>query len=500
MAKDIKYLPKDSSNRQDEPVVQKAASRRTKTRMGAGNDYRSLMKSILLIGIIVPLVPMILASGAIYYQFHVSFKKEIHGHLFKIVQKGKADIDDFINRNPDDVDYEALNQAIARIGMAEAGSFFIIDRDGLYQAGTVQDIKPGESVIGELLNTIKNPGDEITIVQGTDDSGHENIYGITKFKGDDWLLIYQQKVSEVFSGLNRANGVALAVVLIVCVLIGINAFRLSKMMVQRIAQADREKQKLNEQMFQTGKLASIGELAAGVAHEINNPVAIMVEEAGWIDDLLEEEGFRESENLPEFRRALKQIRTQGKRCREITHKLLSFARKTDSRVQDIQIKQLIQDTITISEKRAKNNGVVINSDIQDNLPAIKGSPAELQQVLINLLNNAIDATEKKGEMISISAQLEDNNVVIRVSDNGSGISKDNLSRIFDPFFTTKPSGKGTGLGLAICYGIIKQLGGEIDVSSTIGKGSTFRIRIPYAKERRDNEVGLYQVSEPINNC
>jgi two-component system NtrC family sensor kinase len=271
---------------------------------------------------------------------------------------------------------------------------------------------------------------------------------------------------------------ALTAILMVSLLIGANAFSLSKKMLRRIQQADKEKQKRNEQMFQTGKLASIGELAAGIAHEINNPVAIMVEEAGWIDDLLEEEEFQESKNLSEFRRALRQIRTQGKRCKEITHKLLSFARKTDSRVELVRLNDLIEDIVTISAKRAKFSGIIINMEIQKDLPSIEVSPSELQQVLLNLINNAMDAMEEKGRSLSVSARLEEDYIVIEVSDDGPGIPEENLSQIFDPFFTTKPVGKGTGLGLSICYGIVKKLGGEINVHSVIDKGSAFRVKIP----------------------
>ena len=300
----------------------------------------------------------------------------------------------------------------------------------------------------------------------------------TFLKDGDWILVYQQPASEAFSGLKKAKTVALAVILIVSFLIGANAYSLAKRMVRRIAQADKEKQRLNEQMFQTGKLALVGELAAGISHEINNPVAIMVEEAGWIEDLLEEEEFQEAKNLSEFKRALKQIRTQGMRCKEITHKLLSFARKTDSRVQEVQLNELIQDMISFSGKRAKYSGVVINTDIQKDLPPIKVSPSELQQVLLNLINNALDAMEKSGGALSVSAQREDDNFVIKVSDNGPGIPKDTLSQIFDPFFTTKPGDKGTGLGLSICYGIIKKMHGEITVESAVGEGTTFHISLP----------------------
>jgi two-component system NtrC family sensor kinase len=258
------------------------------------------------------------------------------------------------------------------------------------------------------------------------------------------------------------------------------ALFLSKRMVHRISMADQEKEMMDKQIIETGKLASIGSLAAGIAHEINNPVAIMVEEAGWIKDLLEEEEFRGSENLDEFERALNQIKTQGRRCKEITHKLLSFARKTDSRVLETHINELIRELIALSEQRAKYAKITIHTDFQDDLPVTYLSQSEMQQVLLNLINNAIDAMENKGGELTISThfEFEKGVIVIRVSDNGPGIPEANLSRIFEPFFTTKPVGKGTGLGLSICYGIIQKMGGQIDVESVIDSGTTFYIRLP----------------------
>jgi two-component system NtrC family sensor kinase len=262
------------------------------------------------------------------------------------------------------------------------------------------------------------------------------------------------------------------------------AFATSKQVVRRIRRADIEKEKMNEQVIETGKMASLGELAAGIAHEINNPVAIMVEEAGWIGDLLEEEDLKETQNLEEFKRALSQINTQGKRCKEITHKLLSFARKTDSTIKDVQLNELVTELVSLSSQMAKYNKVSIETDLHKDLPLITISPSEMQQVLLNLINNALDAMEKTGGTIKIStniSKLEKDHIVIIVEDNGPGIPEANLSRIFDPFFTTKPVGKGTGLGLAICYGIINKIGGKIDVHSKVNEGTRFRIWMPIQK-------------------
>ena len=263
-------------------------------------------------------------------------------------------------------------------------------------------------------------------------------------------------------------------------------------MVSRVARADKEKELMNDQIVETGKLASLGEMAAGIAHEINNPVAIMVEEAGWIEDLLEEEEFKKGENLDEFERALKQIRTQGRRCKEITHKLLSFARKTDSRIQDVSINELIEELVMLSEQRAKYSNVTIQADLQKNLPNLRVSQSELQQVLLNLMNNALDAMEKTGGNLRITTRMEGNNIIvgdhilIEVADNGPGIPAANLAKIFDPFFTTKPVGKGTGLGLSICYGIIKKMGGDIEVRSVIDEGATFTVKVPLPKIKKGN--------------
>jgi two-component system NtrC family sensor kinase len=272
-------------------------------------------------------------------------------------------------------------------------------------------------------------------------------------------------------------------ILVVCgIAIFTGAVILSRRMVTYIAKADEEKEAMNEQVIEAGKLAALGELSAGIAHEINNPVAIMAEEAGWIEDLLHEEEFKNSPNIEEFKRALHQIRTQGKRCKEITRKLLSFARKTDPSVQDVQLNEVIRDVVGLWEQRAKYNNVNLASHLDPELPTVNVAPSELQQVLLNLVNNAVDAMEKTGGTIDLSSRVNGDYIIAEVTDNGPGISKANLPRIFDPFFTTKPVGKGTGLGLSICYGIVKKMGGDISVTSTEGQGTTFLVHIPRPRE------------------
>jgi two-component system, NtrC family, sensor kinase len=378
------------------------------------------------------------------------------------------------------IDFVAFNTLVESVRIGETGFAFIINRKGECQTRPCLDMEYSKKVLEDLLADRKNIAREINIVEKTDTSGKENLYVASFLKEGDWLLVYQQAASDAFADLNRALQVTIILLVLGGLAILTMAFVLSRRVVNRIAVADQEKQMMNKQVIETGRLAAIGELAAGIAHEINNPVAIMVEEAGWIEDLLGE-GTSQEGNMEEFKRALKQIQNQGRRCKEITHKLLSFARKTDSRVQTVQLNELIEEVVNLSSQRARYANVEIHTNLQSDLPETQMSMTEMQQVLMNIINNALDAMEKKGGRLDILTELRKDQLMISIRDNGPGIPASNLAQIFVPFFTTKPVGKGTGLGLAICYGIIKKMGGDIEVDSIVGRGTTFRIFLPMEK-------------------
>ena len=385
------------------------------------------------------------------------------------------------------IDFVAFNSLVENIRIGETGFAFILNKEGKFQTKPLLDIVTTRKPYIDFLSDRDTKKDEIHVVEQTDESGHKNIFVAASLKNGDWLLVYQQRASDAFSDFRRTLRLALIIMFLGGLGIITMAFILSKRMVSRIAKADREKLMMNEQVVETGKLASVGELAAGIAHEINNPVAIMIEEAGWIEDILEDEEFQKSENLDEFIRALEQIRTQGRRCKEITHKLLHFARKTDSRTQEVEINDLIEELVALSAQKAKYSNVTINTVLEKDLPPLQVSETEVQQVFLNLINNALDAMENKGGVIDITTLMEGDHIAVQVADNGPGIPEANLARIFDPFFTTKPVGKGTGLGLSICYGIIKKMGGEIDVHSVMGVGTTFRVMIPLPNQDESQE-------------
>lgn len=385
------------------------------------------------------------------------------------------------------IDFVAFSNLVGNIRVGETGFAFILNRKGELQTKPLFEIVPEKGPYLEFMSTELRHKDDVQIVERKDESGKKTIYVAAFLKNRDWLLVYQQKYSDAFSDFQRAFKVALAIIILGGLAITSVAYMLSTRMSYRLAKLDQERKMMDEQIIETGKLASVGELAAGIAHEINNPVAIMVEEAGWIEDLLEEEDFKEGKNLGEFQRSLSQIRNQGKRCKEITYKLLSFARKTDSTIQEVHINDMLEELVAISAQGARYSNVTINTNFQPNLPSLEVSLSELQQVFLNLINNALDAMEKTGGNLDISSKLEGDDIVVTVEDNGPGIPKANLARIFDPFFTTKQVGKGTGLGLSICYGIVKKMGGEIEVRSTVDVGTIFYVRIPLTKKNEKEQ-------------
>ena len=399
------------------------------------------------------------------------------------------------------IDFKEFNNLVEYLRIGDSGFAFILNKNGQFQTKPVSEVKPAQLIrfLGNY-NALDRP---YSISRQKNHDGKEVLYAVTFLKNGEWMMVLQQDYDDAFADLKNTQKIAFLIILIGSLGIIATSFILSHRLIRRISlaneekeTADEEKELMSQQIIETGKLASIGELAAGIAHEINNPVAIMIEEAGWIQDLLEEEEFSQSGNLEEFDRALKQINTQGKRCKEITHKLLSFARKTDSRVGDVFVDKLLNDIVYLSSQRAKYGNIEILTQFEKDLPSISASETELQQVFLNLINNALDAMEKTGGTITLSAKVDGHDLVVAVVDSGPGIAEANLARVFDPFFTTKPVGKGTGLGLSICYGIIKKMGGDIDARSAIGKGTAFEIRMPLTVQRQISERSTV---EPIQS-
>lgn len=245
------------------------------------------------------------------------------------------------------------------------------------------------------------------------------------------------------------------------------------------------RQALINQVIQSERLASVGRLAAGVAHEINNPMAVIAEITGYLQDLTEEGPAIMRRQLDrELQEGLPKVAAQIRRCRSITSRLLSFARKSEMRMEVADVSTALDEILSFLAKEARLAGVQIHRRLHAGLPLIRIEDLQLEEILINLIRNGIHAMRPRGHgNIWLFAAQRGRQVILTVKDDGPGIAKDVMDRLFDPFVSTKPVGQGTGLGLSICYGIVKHHGGEILVESEPDHGTSFQIVLPAAREQ-----------------
>jgi two-component system NtrC family sensor kinase len=385
------------------------------------------------------------------------------------------------------IDFEAFNALVENLRIGSTGFAFIFNQSGDFQTSPRFEVALNRPPYLDLLEG-RIRSDRITVLEGEDLLGRRALFTIAPLKQGQWFLCYQQETSDAFAELRNVQQFVAVVMILVSVGAIFIAYVISRNLGQRLAEAHHDRTVMAHQVIETGRLASIGELAAGIAHEINNPVAIMVQEAGWIDDLLADGEPISGDNLEEIERAVGQIRTQGDRCKEITYKLLSFARKTDPTIKEVILNDVVDEVIGLTSQKTRYANVKIETKLSQNLPRIQASPSEVQQVLLNLVNNAIDAIERPGGTVTVITRSKGNEIFLEVHDTGKGIPEANLARIFDPFFTTKPVGQGTGLGLSICYGIVEKMGGKITVESEIEKGTAFTVIFPQEAPLPDGGV------------
>jgi two-component system, NtrC family, sensor kinase len=225
------------------------------------------------------------------------------------------------------------------------------------------------------------------------------------------------------------------------------------------------------------KLAAVGRLAAGVVHEINNPLATISACAESLEARVNEGAFDNSPVVEDLREYLGLIRSEAFRCKSITNGLLDFSRTRAADHVIIELGDVIASVIRLLSHQKRRSAVEFRVEVAEDLAQVSGDPGQLQQALIALATNALDALVISG-VLTIDARNAGDKVVVQVTDNGVGIPPENLTKIFEPFFTTKEIGKGTGLGLAVCYGILTEHGGSLDVQSTVGVGTTFTITLP----------------------
>lgn len=232
---------------------------------------------------------------------------------------------------------------------------------------------------------------------------------------------------------------------------------------------------LDEYLLQSRKMAAIGEMSSGIAHELNTPLNIIVQEVELMRLALKEQN--EETRQKEMSEIASQIKSQVQRCTEITHGMLNFARELHTVEQKTDINRLVEDMVIWVEKEAQKHAIAITRNYDPALPELSTDAPMLRHLVLNLLNNAVQATEKNGK-VAIRTEYEKETFVLEVKDNGPGIAPQHLDSIFTPFFTTKAPGKGTGLGLPLCLAIVTRLGGTIQAGNHDQGGAVFQVRLP----------------------
>jgi signal transduction histidine kinase len=234
-----------------------------------------------------------------------------------------------------------------------------------------------------------------------------------------------------------------------------------------------ERVNLEDQLMQAEKLSSIGLMAAGIAHEVNTPLAVISSNAQML--------MRQMEPDDPRTKTLDKIIAQAFRASEIANSLLKFSRVGGSECSDLDVNRIISESLSLVDPMLKTARISVHSQLKPSLPPVYGNSGKLQQVFMNLIMNARDAMPRGGEL-TITTESENSAVRVEVSDNGMGIPAEHLNKIFDPFFTTKATSRGTGLGLAVTYGIIQEHSGLIQVDSVVGRGTTFRLEFPAVRK------------------
>ncbi|NUO08395.1 MAG: GAF domain-containing protein [Candidatus Brocadia sp.] len=232
------------------------------------------------------------------------------------------------------------------------------------------------------------------------------------------------------------------------------------------------------QLVQAGKLAGIGQLAAGIAHEINNPLSGVL---GYAKRLMNKAGDEELKKIPAFEsfpREIKLIVDSALRCKKIIDGLLKFSRTSETMSMDVNVNEVIKESLILFGNQLSSQNIELNKVLDPRIPTIRANHTQIQQVFTDIIINAIQAMQQGGRLTIITRNINSSAVEIEFTDTGEGITKENLSKIFEPFFTTREPGKGTGLGLYMIYRILQDHHGRIDVKSEAGKGATFTITLP----------------------
>ena len=380
------------------------------------------------------------------------------------------------------VDTVQLNSVFTDLQLTRRGSAFIINRNGILQTES--------RYYGKVMERMSLPVPKYSartqVKEVTTDDGKQLIVGYAYIENTPFILLVVKPKDDLMGPWYNTRTILLAFLSMNIMVVIIVILSVVTHLINKIYLADDKRLAAMHKLEHENKMASIGRLAAGVAHEINNPLSIINEKAGLIQDMfvLKEMYAKDEKLLSLVDWILKAV----ERCGAITMRLLSFARHIDVSIEQVNMKELLDEVLGLLGKESEHRGITINVDVGSNVPVIESDRGKLQQVFLNMINNAF-AAMNKGGILNIKVEgLNSTFISIIVADNGCGIPQENLDRIFEPFYSTKKKEGGTGLGLSITSSLVHELGGTLEVDSKIGKGTTFHIKLPLKSKNKQVET------------
>ncbi len=372
------------------------------------------------------------------------------------------------------IDMELINRHIYSLNLDRYTDAFLINHSGVLQTESI--------FYGPVLDTaaleVPTGSHSREVIEEYREDGRWVTAGYAYIEGTPFILMAIRRLqSPFFHWLSNRSDVLWFLVVSSVLILSVILYG-SWHMARQLREADLRRVRAFHNIEYTNKMATIGRMAAGVAHEINNPMAIINEKAGLLRDLV---GF--SGDFPQKEKTfglIDSILNSVERCSKVTHRLLGFAKRMEIRKEPVNLMELIKEVVGFQQTEAVHRDIEVCYDFPDDLPAIESDRGQLQQVFLNLFTNAFAAVDDGGR-VDVAAKMDGaDQVAVSVADNGSGISEDNLAHIFEPFFSTKGE-FGTGLGLSITRDIVEKLGGEIEVQSKLGEGTTFTVVLPLKK-------------------
>ena len=369
------------------------------------------------------------------------------------------------------IDLDLLDKQILSANFDRNSDAFIVNQSGILQTHSQ---KHGDLLEESGISVPKKIGDR-GLIETVDEKGKQVTKGFIYIEKTPFVLVAVSEHQDFFRYWMNERKAVKWYILASLLFILSGAVYLTYRMVSTIEDIDTKRAKALHNIEYTNKMATIGRMAASVAHEINNPLAIINEKAGLLKDLV-----TYNPDHPQREKTFKVIESilqSVERCSMVTHRLLGFGKRMDLRKELIDLEKLMVEVVGFLGKEAELRNITINYNFPPGLPPVESDRGQLQQVFVNIVNNAIAAVEDGGRIDLEGAMVKDKAVTVAITDNGKGIKPENLKHIFEPFFSTKGE-FGTGLGLSITRDIISKLGGQIYVESEVGEGTRFLISFP----------------------